>query len=321
MSYSNRISSLDLEQLLQTRVSKEEKEELAAYLVGLETEAQRLFAPNTRFEEDSNDVEYKSEDPMMDVLLDEEARPLVEVGDPFGLRRRHDVLRLFRKFKSVYVCFDLDEEVYNTGQVLFTLVSHAGDRFLIGCSTGVIKIFDSFSVKLACSLDLQAQKIALMILSKDDRFLIVADSKCVIHVFDFRTYKKLSQINNLRNSEVSFMDLLKVDGSSFLVVCTKEHGLWVYRRELFDGTAPGLAFDRGSKLLLPFVHWSCCEISHKEKRINAIDSKGILHSWGNVPGLFDEEKLESESKIIFDNRYRPEIMMVNDSLGIIQLYN
>jgi urease gamma subunit len=160
-----------------------------------------------------------------------------------------------------------------------------------------------------------------MILSKDDRFLIVADSKCVIHVYDFQNYEKLSQINNLRNSEVSFMDMLIVDSSSFLVICTREHGLWVYRRELFDGTSLGMPFEKGSQLLLPFVHWSCCEISHKAGRINAIDSKGVLHSWGDIPELFEDKKLESESKIIFDSKYRPEIMLVNENLNLILLHN
>jgi hypothetical protein len=272
---------------------------------------------------DQHDMEYKKEEHWDQILLEEEQREGVEVGDPFGLRpgQKHHVVRLFRKFKSVYCCFNLDEEVYNTGQILFTLVSHKGDRFVIGCSTGLIKVFDAFAVKLMETINLQGDVITLIILSKDDRFLIVADKQCLIHIYDFKDYKKISQINNLRNSEVSFMDMMTVDQTSFLIVCTREHGLWVYKQSLFDGSSLNMRFDLGSKLLLPFTNWSCCEISHKFGRINAIDGKGVLHSWADIPGLFENEELESKSKIIFDNRYRPEMMLVNDSLELIMLYN
>lgn len=321
---SHQIRQLDLDRLLRAHLDQQQKEELVAYLIARQTENQRLYAPNAEFGPDIYDVEYKEADQWDHLLLEEEARELVEAGDPFGLRpgQKHHVMRLFRKFKSVHCCFDLDEEVYNTGQILFTLVSNLGDRFVVASNTGVIKIFDAFAVKLKATLDLQRQTIALVILSKDDRFLIVADNKCVIHVFDFANYERLSQINNLRNSEVSFMEMVSADGEVFLVVCTREHGLWVYRQELFDGSSPNMRFDLGSKLLLPFTHWSCCEISHREGRINAIDGKGVLHSWGDIPGLFgDNNELESQSKIIFDSKYRPEIMLVNESLNLIMLYN
>jgi hypothetical protein len=320
---TDKLEKLDLGQILQTHMNKTDKEELVAYLIGRQVENERLFAPNTIFPEDLHDVEYKQESKWDSLLLEEEARDLVEIGDPFGLRpnQKYGIVREFRKYKSVYCCFNLDEEVYNTGQILFTLVSNKGDRFVVGGSTGIIKIFDAFAVKLVESINLQSQVITLIILSKDDRFLIVANKKCLIHIYDFKTYKKISQINNLRNSEVSFMDMMTVDKESFLIVCTREHGLWIYKQELFDGSSPGMRFDKGSKLLLPFTHWSCCEISHKFGRINAIDSKGILHSWNDIPGLFEDEELESQSKIIFDNRYRPEMMLVNDNLGLIMLYN
>lgn len=321
---ADRLRQLDLDRLLGAHLDQQQKEELVAYLVARQTEDQRLYAPNAVFEPDIYDIDYKDADDWDRLLLEEESRELVEVGDPFGLRpgQKHQVLRLFRKFKSVHCCFDLDEEVYNTGQILFTLVSNLGDRFVVASNTGVVKVFDAFAVKLEATLDLQDQTIALVILSKDDRFLIVADNKCVIHIFDFATYRRLSQINNLRNSEVSFMEMVSVDGEVFLVICTREHGLWVYRQQLFDGSRTNQRFDRGSKLLLPFTHWSCCEISHREGRINAIDSKGVLHSWGDIPGLFREDReLESQSKIIFENRYRPEMMLVNESLNLIMLYN
>ena len=304
-------------------MNQQDKEELVAYLIDKQLQGDRLFAPNTIFGMDLHDIEYKQESKWDQILLEEEARDLVEIGDPFGLRpgQKHDIVRLFRKFKSVYCCFNLDEEVYNTGQVLFTLVSNKGDRFVIGCSTGLIKIFDAFAVKLLETINLQEEVITLIILTKDDRFLIAADKKCLIHIYDFKTYKKISQINNLRNSEVSFMDMMIVEKQSFLIVCTREHGLWVYKQELFDGSSPNIRFDQSSKLLLPFLNWSCCEISHKFGRINAIDGKGVLHSWSDIPGFFENEKLESKSKIIFDNRYRPEMMLVNDSLELIMLYN
>ena len=322
MNSSEKLESLNLNRVLQTHLQRQEKEELVSYLMTKDLQNQKLFAPNTLFEMDLHDVDYR-ESQNWDGLLDEETRDLAEFGDPLGLRpgRRHEVIQLFRKFKSVYCCFDLDEEVYNTGQVLFTVISNKGDRFVVGTNTGLVKIFDSFAMKLLAFIDLQVRSISLIILSKDDRFLIIADNKCLIHVYDFESREKLSQINNLRNSEISFMDMATFDGKNFLVICTKEHGLWVYKQEIFDGSSKNLQFEKSYKLLLPFIHWSCCEISHKAGRINAIDSKGVLHSWGNIPEIFEDGEGESQSKIIFDSRYRPEIMLLNENLNLIMLYN
>ena len=286
-------------------------------------ESDRLYAPNTLFEMDLHDIDYREDQDNDKMLLDEECRDLVELGDPFGLRmtRRYQIIQLFRKFKSIYCCFDLDEDVYNTGQILFTLISNKGDRFVVGSHTGLIKIFDGFAMKLLAFIDLQVKSIGLIILSKDDKFLIINDNKGLIHVYDFETYTKVSQINNLPNSEVSFIEMTTWEEQNFLVICTKEHGLWVYKQEIFDGSSPNIRPDTAHKLLLPYTHWSCCEISHKTGRINAIDSKGVLHSWGNIPAIFEDEELESQSKIIFDSRYRPEIMLLNENLNLIMLYN
>ena len=326
MSSTDKLESLDLGRVLQTHLQRQEKEELVSYLMTRDLQHQKLFSPNTLFEMDLHDIDYRQSDDW-DGLLEEEARDLVEFGDPLGIRptRRHEVIQLFRKFKSIYCCFDLDEETYNTGQVLFTLISNKGDKFVIGTNTGLVKIFDAFAMKLETFIDLQVQSIVLIILSKDDRFLIIADNKCLIHIYDFKTRVKLSQINNLRNSEISFMDMATFEKKNFLVICTKEHGLWVYKQEIFDGSSLNVQFDKYYKLLLPFIHWSCCEISHKAERINAIDSKGVLHSWGDIPTIFEEDNdlplVESQSKIIFESRYRPEIMLINENLNLIMLYN
>lgn len=317
------MNSLQLEQILHERVNRQDKEELVAYLLQKQEQVAKLFAPSSIFEMEHKDINYLEEESVQGFLLEEEERSLVELGNPTQLRleNKHQVIQNFRKYKSIYCHYENNEELYFTGQILYILISHKGDRFVTGSSNGLLKIFDSFSVKLQHSINPKVEVLSLMILSKDDRFLIIADSNCLLHIYDFNTYLKISQINNLRNSEVIFMETITSQGQNFLIVCTKEHGLWIYKQSVFDNTPNSLPFDQLSKLLLPFNQWSCCEISQKTGRINAVDSKGTLHSWTDIAFIFEDNRIESESKIIFDSRYRPEILLVNENYGLILLYN
>jgi WD40 repeat protein len=277
------------------------------------------------FKQYENEVDYFKEDSVEDLLLEEEERSLVELGETFHLRMKDkgNIIKSLRKYKSIFCHANLqDTESYGTGQILYVNVSHEGDRFITGSSNGVIKIFDSFSAKLIHSIDLLVDGFWGFILSKDDKYLVIADNSCLLHVYCFDSYKKISQINNLRNSEIIFMDMTKCDSQDFLIVCTKSHGLWVYKKEIFDGSTNPNFFDSMCKLLLPYNSFTCCEISHKSLRINAIDSDGSLYCWEKISEIFKNPQLiHHKSKIIFDQKYRPEILMVNEKLNIILLYN
>ena len=277
----------------------------------------------TQLSSDAHDVDFSQEDWVSRRMLPEEdsENQILLSGRGYRESEMHQVVCSFRKIKSVFCSFKNDPEAYNTGQILYLAMSHRGDRMVTGSSDGLIKVFDCFSVKLLVSIDPQIRAISLLILSKDDRFLVVSDSDCIIHVYDFRNYAKLAQINNLRNSEILAMEFSKPGEELFLTVCTHKHGLWVYRSSLFDGTGRS-NFEEGSRLLLPFIQWTCCEVSAVSGTINAIDIEGTLHSWPTLPDLFEPHKsVESVSKIVFDNRYQPEILLFNDYSQIILLYN
>lgn len=314
---------MGFEDLLRERVRRGDCEELMAYLLQKQGRVERRFAPCTRLQMDGHDVDYAEEDWETTRVLPEEEdeNDIALSGKGYREAEMHEMICSYRKLKSVFCSFKNDADNYNTGQILFLAVSHKGDRMVTGSSDGLLKVFDCFSMKLLISIDPNVKAITLMILSKDDRFLVISDRDSIIHIYDFQTYKKLSQINNLRNSEIFTMDFSQPEGKLFLTVCTTKHGIWVYKSDLFDGSN-NASFEEGSRLLLPFTQWTCCEVSSTTGTINAIDVDGNLHSWPALAQLFEEgESLESVSKILFDNRYKPEILLFNDYSQIILLYN